>query len=304
MSRRSLQRQRAVGGDHRIGLRRQYARKHDAASGRGEPPQWRGDAFERPEQNVGEDQVVGRVRADRPRADAVRQYHRQQIAGAVMLGIAARGLHGEGVVVGRQHVRMQRTSGGDRQHAGARADIENAHVVRHPEVAARRAAQPSRLLPTWHFNCRNRFIRFRLGRRPGPCILRGSLRSHLRMTGHELSPPPRLADRIERQQAAARRAVVAGAEGERGFDLDADAIEGNARAVVRAVHDEAAGLDRLQSGETFAHPIGRFDRSELQRSRSFGAGCRGHRIPHAAPALPRCGSESRPASARRRCRTS
>ena len=50
-----------------------------------------------------------------------------------------------------------------------------------------------------------------------------------------------------------------------------------------AVHDEAAGRDRLQSGEAFAHPIGRFDRSELQRGRSFGADGCGHRVPHALP---------------------
>ena len=73
---------------------------------------------------------------------------------------------------------------------------------------------------------------------------------------------------------------MAGAEGERGFDLDTDAIVRNAYAVVRTVHDKAAGFDRLQSRQTLAHPIGRLHRSELQRGRSFRAGNRSHGILH------------------------
>ncbi len=45
---------------------------------------------------------------------------------------------------------------------------------------------------------------------------------------------------------------MAGAEGERGLDLDADAVRRDAGAVVRAVHDEAAGRDRLEPGEALA----------------------------------------------------
>ena len=69
----------------------------------------------------------------------------------------------------------------------------------------------------------------------------------------------RFAHAVERQQAAARGAVMAGAEGERGLDFDADAVGGMPAAVVRAVHDKAAGRDRLESGEAFADPILRGD---------------------------------------------
>ena len=79
----------------------------------------------------------------------------------------------------------------------------------------------------------------------------------------------RLAKRIERQQAAARGAVMAGTESQRRLDLDADAIERDAGAVVGAVDDEAAGSHGRQSGEAFAHPVRRRDPLEAQR---FGRG--------------------------------
>ena len=68
---------------------------------------------------------------------------------------------------------------------------------------------------------------------------------------------------------------MSGAEGQRRLDLDADAVEGNAGAVVRAVHDEAAGADRLQPREAFGHPIFRVDSLEAQR---FGGGRPGRRF--------------------------
>ena len=78
-----------------------------------------------------------------------------------------------------------------------------------------------------------------------------------------LEPP------IERQQASARRSVMAGAEGERRLDLDADAVGWNARAVVRPVHQEAPGRDRLEPGEARGHPVARRDRldDEIPRRR-------------------------------------
>ena len=48
---------------------------------------------------------------------------------------------------------------------------------------------------------------------------------------------------------------MAGAESQRRLDLDADAVDRNAGAVMRAVNDEAAGGDGSQPGEAFAHPI-------------------------------------------------
>ena len=60
---------------------------------------------------------------------------------------------------------------------------------------------------------------------------------------------------VERQEAAAGGAVMAGTERGRGFDLDTDAMDGHARAIVRAMHDEAAGGDRLETREAFLHPV-------------------------------------------------
>ncbi len=60
-----------------------------------------------------------------------------------------------------------------------------------------------------------------------------------------LSAAERLTHPVEGQQTTARRAMMAGAEGERGFDLDADAVDRDPGSVVRAVDDEAAGRDRL-----------------------------------------------------------
>ena len=77
---------------------------------------------------------------------------------------------------------------------------------------------------------------------------------------------------IEREQAAARGAVMAGAEGERRLDLDADPVDRNAGAVVGAVHDKTAGRDRRQAGEAFAHPVLRRDAREGQRPGRRGPG--------------------------------
>ena len=63
---------------------------------------------------------------------------------------------------------------------------------------------------------------------------------------------------------------MAGAERQRRFDLDADAVERDAGAVVGAVHDEAAGGDRREPGEAFAHPIFGGHALEAQRLRRFG----------------------------------
>ena len=60
---------------------------------------------------------------------------------------------------------------------------------------------------------------------------------------------------------------MAGAEGERGLDLDADPVSGDAMTVVRAVHQEAAGLDRLQAFEARLHPVFCLDRLEAQARR-------------------------------------
>ncbi len=57
---------------------------------------------------------------------------------------------------------------------------------------------------------------------------------------------------------------MAGAERERRFDLDADAVDRNASAVVRAMDDEAARGDGRESGEALAHPVGFLNAREAQ----------------------------------------
>src|ERR1039458_10518172 len=53
---------------------------------------------------------------------------------------------------------------------------------------------------------------------------------------------------IQRQQAAARGAVVAGSKRKRRLDLDADVVGLDAGAVVRATHDAAAGAPPVERG--------------------------------------------------------
>ena len=73
-------------------------------------------------------------------------------------------------------------------------------------------------------------------------------------------------DTVEGEQAAAGGTVMAGAEGERGFDLHTDAMRGDARAVMTAMHDKPAGFDRLQSGKTRLGPIAGRKCLESQRA--------------------------------------
>ena len=76
---------------------------------------------------------------------------------------------------------------------------------------------------------------------------------------------------IERDEAAARRAVMAGAEGQRRLDFDADAVWRHRITIMGAVDDEAAGADWLQPGEALAHPVFRRDGLEPKCFRGLGA---------------------------------
>src|SRR5262245_41032394 len=76
-----------------------------------------------------------------------------------------------------------------------------------------------------------------------------------------------LGQRIERQQAAARGAVMAGAESERGLDFHANGVDRHAGAVVLAVHHETAGGDRLQALEAGLDPVARRHAGRPQRAR-------------------------------------
>ena len=59
-----FERQAAIGRDGGVGLGRQQAGQHDARAGRGEPRQRRGEALQRPQQDIGEDEIVGRALAE------------------------------------------------------------------------------------------------------------------------------------------------------------------------------------------------------------------------------------------------
>ena len=82
----------------------------------------------------------------------------------------------------------QRLGGGDRQHAGAAADVEDA------------------------------------------------------------SRAPAAKHAVQHQQAAARRAVMAGAEGQRRLDLDCDVVGPDSRAVMGAVNEKAPGAHGDEAG--------------------------------------------------------
>ena len=75
---------------------------------------------------------------------------------------------------------------------------------------------------------------------------------------------------VEREEAAARRRVVAGTESECCFDLDRDAARRNTQTIVGAVHEEAPGLDRRQSGQTRRDPVALCDRAKSKAPRSIG----------------------------------
>src|SRR5262249_28400483 len=83
---------------------------------------------------------------------------------------------------------------------------------------------------------------------------------------------PRFHDAVEREQAAARRAVVAGAEGEACLDFEADAVGAHTGARVRGMDDEAARLHRGEAFQAVAHPVHWRERLEAQRLRRLHAG--------------------------------
>src|SRR5665213_1097543 len=111
----------------------------------------------------------------------------------------------------------QRARRGDGEYARAGAEVEDVQpIFPHPEVLGARAPSLE-------------------GRGPSAvaCILRGRLRRRLRMRIRcwVVLLAQSLAHRIQRQQTAARGAVMAGTEDERRIDLDADAAGRDAGAI-------------------------------------------------------------------------
>src|SRR5262249_43058144 len=79
---------------------------------------------------------------------------------------------------------------------------------------------------------------------------------------------------VEREPTTTRRAVMAGPEGQSRFDLDADPVDTDARAVMAAMHDETTRCDRLQSREAVGDPIALGNGFKGQRTRGRFARCR------------------------------
>ena len=141
-----------------------------------------------------------------------------QMPGHVEPGVFPRDLHRGRIDVAGQNFLVQRLGRGDRQHAGAGAEIEHAP------------------------------------RTPG------------------------LQHMIEQQQAAARGAVMAGAERQRRLDLDAELVGRDARAIMLAVHDETPGRDRNEVLEAGLDPVPGLDGVESDASGDILAGSVGHEL--------------------------
>ena len=85
----------------------------------------------------------------------------------------------------------------------------------------------------------------------------------------------RLQDVAEQHEAAAGGAVMAGAEGERRLDLDAELVRRNFVAVVLAMDDEAAGMHGNQILQRGLDPVLGFD--DVEGGRARGLLARGER---------------------------
>ena len=111
--------------------------------------------------------------------------------------------------------------------------------------------------------------------------LGGGDRKHARAGADiEDTPGPLTAarQRIQCQQAAAGGAVMTCAECGGRLDFEADAMARHPRAVVRAVHDEAAGRDRPKPDQAFLDPVARRDLLHDERAcQLVAAGERDHR---------------------------
>ena len=90
--------------------------------------------------------------------------------------------------------------------------------------------------------------------------------------------PPRLQHMVEQQQAAARGAVMAGAEGQRRLDLDAELVGGHPRAVMGAMHDKAPRRHRHEVFQARLDPVLGLDRVEGDGLRDLLARRIGHEL--------------------------
>ena len=188
-------------------MARQQAGQNDPCARCGQPAKWHGQPRQRAQQNIGEDQLIGRSGRDRARRRAGCAHECDQGRGAIDARISARRLDCARIDIACRDAGMKKSCRGNRQNPAAGADIEHA-------------------LET-----------------PALCKI-----------GEHLKAP-------------ARRAVVAGAEGEGGLDLDADVVGAQFCAVVRAVNEKAADAHRLEIGEALRNPVRRRHRLDAQRPR-------------------------------------
>ena len=70
-------------------------------------------------------------------------------------------------------------------------------------------------------------------------------------------------DVAEQHEAAAGRAVMAGAEGERRLDLDAELVHAHGAAIMLAMQQKPSGADRREAGERVRDPIGLLHAAEF-----------------------------------------
>lgn len=86
---------------------------------------------------------------------------------------------------------------------------------------------------------------------------------------------------IESAQAPERRAVMSGAKGQRGLDLDPDIIGAQLFAVMSAMDDDASRAYRFQAGERVLNPILFIDERKNGLRRRLGVGRGGDQFAHA-----------------------
>ena len=81
--------------------------------------------------------------------------------------------------------------------------------------------------------------------------------------------PAALEQPVEMNEAAARGAVMAGAEGEPRLDLDADVVQANPRAIMAPMDEKAPGPHRREAGERARHPVAFLGDAEDRRARGL-----------------------------------
>ena len=175
---------------------------------------------------------------------------------AVDARVVARDRHRAAVEIAGKHRPAQRLGCGNGEHAGSGTDVEG-----HGSPAGLATQAPTRPRASGGPGATDRGS--------GSPLPRGRTERGFGRPAVSL-----LDDAIEREQAAACGAVVAGAKGEPGIDLDGDAIDPRAFAGMRAMHDETSGLDRREAFAALVDPIGGRERLEPQRLGGRGAGRR------------------------------